>query len=254
MRVPIGCAVLVSLAMAAAAEADVTLTQKTGGKMAMGGAASGVTTQYIKGMRMRVDEGMTGTPTSQIIDLAAQQLIVLNPKRREADIYDMTKLSAQITKGPAGDVTASLTPTSQTRRIAGNTCTVHEMKVAVPTEMGGEKLNLTISGPVCLSKDAPGHDDVAAVYKSGAFFGDPRTASAQPGHAKGLALLYREMANRGVPLAQEMNIRFEGSGPMGGMMAKMGGSSMTMEVVSISTAPIDDGMFAIPPDYRINKR
>jgi hypothetical protein len=205
-------------------------------------------------MRMRVDEGMTGTPTSQIIDLAAQQLIVLNPKRREADIYDMTKLSAQITKGPAGDVTASLTPTSQTRRIAGNTCTVHEMKVAVPTEMGGEKLNLTISGPVCLSKDAPGHDDVAAVYKSGAFFGDPRTASAQPGHAKGLALLYREMANRGVPLAQEMNIRFEGSGPMGGMMAKMGGSSMTMEVVSISTAPIDDGMFAIPPDYRINKR
>jgi hypothetical protein len=244
----------VLLAIATTAGADVTLKQKTGGKMAMGGAASGETTQYIKGTRMRVDEGMTGTPTSQIIDLASQQLIVINAKRREADVYDMAKLSAQVAKGPVGNVTASLTPTRQTRQIAGQTCTVHEMKVAVPTEMGGEKLNLTITGPVCLSKDAPGHEDFAALYKSGAFFGDPRTASAQPGHARGLAMLYREMASRGVPLAQEMNIRFEGSGPMAGMMAKVGGSSMTMEVVSISTDPIDDAIFAIPADYKINKR
>ena len=250
----VGCAVLGFLAMATAAHADVTVKQKTGGKMAMGGAANGETTQYIKGMRMRVDEGMTATQTSQIIDLTSQQLIVLNPKRREADVYDMKKLADQVSKVAGANVVASLTPTAQTRKIAGSTCTVHEMKVAVPTEMGGEKLNLTITGPVCLSKDAPGREDFAALYKSGAFVGDPRTASAQPGHARGLAMLYREIANRGMPLAQEMNIKFEGSGPMGGMMAKVGGSSMTNEVVSISTAPIDDAIFAIPADYRINKR
>lgn len=249
----VGCAVLVFLAIAAAAHADVTLKQQTGGKMAMGGAASGETTQYIKGLRMRVDEGMTGTQISQIIDLTSQQLIVLNPKRREADVYDMKKLADQVSKVAGADVMASLRPTPQTRKIAGFTCTVHEMKVAVPTEMGGEKLNLTITGPVCLSKDAPGREELAALYRS-AFLGDPRTASAQPGHARGLSMLHREMANRGVPLAQEMNIRFEGSGPMAGMMAKVGGSSMTMEVVSISTAPIDDAIFAIPADYKINKR
>jgi hypothetical protein len=244
----------ITLALTGTAHADVTLKQKTGGKMAMGGAAAGETTQYIKGMRMRVDEGMTGTPTSQIVDLTAQQLIVLNPKRREADVYDMKKLTDQIAKIAGSDVQARLTPTTQTRQIAGATCTVHNMHVSVPTEMGGEKINLVISGPVCLSKDAPGRNDFAALYKSAAFFGDPRTAAAQPGHARGLAMLYRQMADRGVPLAQEMNVRFEGSGPMAGMMAKVGGSSMTVEVVSISVEPVPDTLFEIPADYKINKR
>ena len=242
------------VAIAGVAHADVTLKQKTGGKMAMGGSANGESTQYIKGMRMRVDEGLSATPTSQIIDLTAQQLIVLNPKRREADVYDMTKLAAQISKVAGPDVKARLTPTTETRTIAGSTCTVHSMQVSVPTEMGGEKINLVISGPVCLSKDAPGRSEFAALYKSGAFFGDPRTANAQPGHAKGLAMLYREMASLGVPLAQEMNVKFEGSGPMAGMMAKVGGSSLTTEVVSISTEPIADAIFEIPAGYKINKR
>lgn len=252
MRVSVGCALV--LAMATTADADVTLKQKTGGKMAMGGAASGENTQYIKGMRMRTDEGMTATPTSQIIDLPAQQLIVLNAKRREADVYDMTKLAAQISKVAGSDVRARLTPTTQTRQLAGATCAVYNMQVSVPTEMGGEKINLVISGPVCLSKDAPGRNEFAALYKSGAFFGDPRTASAQPGHAKALATLHREMASLGVPLAQEMNIKFEGSGPMAGMMSKVGGSSLTTEVVSISTEPIADTLFEIPAGYKINKR
>ena len=254
MRARVGFGLVMALAMATAAHADVTLKQKTGGKMAMGGSATGESTQYIKGMRMRVDEGMTGSPTSQIIDLSAQQMIVLNPKRREADVYDMTKLAAQISKVAGSDVQARLTPTTQTRQIAGSTCTVHNMQVSVPTEMGGEKINLVISGPVCLSKDAPGRSDFAALYKSGAFFGDPRTANAQPGHAKGLVTLYREMANLGVPLAQEMNVKFEGSGPMAGMMSKVGGSSLTTEVVSISTEPIADTIFEIPAGYKVNKR
>ena len=242
------------LAVTSVAHADVTLKQKTGGKMAMGGSATGESTQYIKGMRMRLDHGMTGSPESQIIDLTSQQMIVLNPKRREADVYDMTKLKEQLSKVTGSDVQARLTPTTQTRQIAGSTCTVHNMQVSVPTEMGGEKINFVISGPVCLSKDAPGRSDFAALYKSGAFFGDPRTAKAQPGQASGLAMLYREMASLGVPLAQEMNIKFEGSGPMAGMMAKMGGSSLTTEVVSISTEPIADTIFEIPAGYKINNR
>jgi hypothetical protein len=86
------------------------------------------------------------------------------------------------------------------------------------------------------------------------FLADPRTAAAQPGHAKGLATLYREIATHGVPLAQEMTIRFEGSGPMAGMMGKVGGSTLTTEVVSISTDPLPDSMFEIPAGYKINKR
>lgn len=249
---------VVIIFVAATASADVTLKQKSGGKMTMGGNAAGTGAHYIKGSRMRVDEAMTGNPTATILDVNARQLIVLDEKRRQADVYDMAKLAAQVEKVASADVQARLTPTTQTRKIAGATCTVHNQHVSVPTAVAGEQIKVVISGPVCLSKDAPGQAEFAAFYKAaidkGMFLGDPRTAGAQPGHAKGIARLYREMAAVGVPLAQEMNIKFEGSGPMGGMMSKVGGSTMTTEVVSISTDPIPDSMFEIPAGYKINKR
>jgi hypothetical protein len=251
-------ALVIALFFTANAAADVTLKQKSGARMAMGGSADGTMTQYIKGTRMRVDEAMTGAPTSTIIDLNAQQLVVLNHKRREADVYDMAKLGAQVAKIPTSDVRARLTPAAQTRQIAGSTCAVHNMHVSVPTEMAGEQITLVISGPVCVSKNAPGQAEFSTFYKAGAqkgmFLGDPRTAAAQPGHAKGLATLHQEIAALGVPLAQEMTVKFEGSGPMAGMMAKVGGSKLTTEVVSIATDSIADSVFEIPAGYTINKR
>jgi len=257
-RVGFGCAFLAAVAITAPAAADVTVRQKTSGKMAMGGPMGGEGVQYIKGARMRNDEAITGEGTSTIVDLTTQQMIVLNPKRRQADVYDMTTLGTELAKISASDVQARITPTTETRQLAGATCTVHNMSVAVPTDMGGEKIQLMISGPVCLSKNAPGQADFAAFYKAGAekgmFFGDPRTAKAQPGHARALAALHREMANLGVPLAQEINISFEGTGPMAGMMSKVGRSTITTEVLSVSTEAIPDSTFEIPAGYKVNKR
>ena len=79
-------------------------------------------------------------------------------------------------------------------------------------------------------------------------------AKAQPGQTKGMATMYREMAALGVPLSQEMNFKFEGTGAMAAMMAKMGGNSMTTEVVSISTDAIPDATFEVPEGYKIVKR
>ena len=258
MRGRLECVFLVAISIAAPATADVTFRQKTGGKLAMGGAADGEGAQFIKGARMRTDDILSGNPSSTIIDLAAQQIIVLHPKRREAEVYDMSKLTGELAKIPISNVQTRITATTQTRQIASSTCTVHNMNIAVPTEMAGEKIKLVISGLVCLAKNAPGHAEFAAFYKAGAkkglFIGDPRSAKAQPGHAKGLASLYREMADLGVPLAQEVNIRFEGTGPMASMMAKVGGSTLTTEVVAVSTQPIPDSTFEIPAGYRISKR
>jgi hypothetical protein len=111
---------------------------------------------------------------------------------------------------------------------------------------------------VCLAKNGPGQADVTAFYKAaadkGLFFGDPRAAKAQPGQAKGMTALYREMAALGVPLAHEMTIKFDGSGPMASMMGKMGGSTMSNEVLSVSTDPIPDSTFEIPAGYKVIKR
>jgi hypothetical protein len=256
--VRIACALVTALACAVPASADVTFKRKMDGKM-MTGTMSGTSVQFIKGSKMRDDMTMAGNEMSSIIDVATQQMIALNHKNREAEIYDMAKIGAEVAaKMPTGEVQASLTPTAETRQVAGTTCTVHTMDVAAPMDLGGEKLSVRITGPVCIAKNGPGQADVAAFYKAvaekGLFFGDVRTARAQPGQARGMTALYSEMAALGVPLAQDMTIRFEGGGAMAGMMSKMGGTSMRTEVLSVSTDPIPDSTFEIPDGYKVVMR
>lgn len=252
------CALTAAMACAAPAAADVTFKRKMDGKM-MTGTISGTSVQYIKGTKMRDDQTMAGAEMSSIIDVATQQMIALDHKRRQAEVYDMAKIGAEVaSKLPAEGVQAKLTPTGETRQIAGLACAVHTMDVSAPMDMGGEKIDIRITGPVCVAKNGPGQADVAAFYKAvaekGLFFGDVRAARAQPGQARGMTALYSEMAALGVPLAQDMTIKFEGGGPMAGMMSKMGGTTMSFEVLSVSTDAIPDSTFEVPAGYKIIKR
>jgi hypothetical protein len=68
-----------------------------------------------------------------------------------------------------------------------------------------------------------------------------------------MADMQRKMAELGVPLATEITIAMEASGPMADMMKKMG-NTITTEVTAISTAAIPDAMFDVPADYKVTKR
>lgn len=247
---------LIMLTMAAPAAADVTIRQKTSGT-GLAGAMAGETVQQIKGTKMRTDQTMAGERTSVIMDAVTRRMILLNHATREAEVHDMATIGQQLDKISAGEIKVSVTPTGQTRQVAGVTCTVHEMRTSVPAEMGGAPMTFLIGGPVCLAQGGPGVADYAAFFKAaeenGLFFGDPRTAQAQPGQAKGLTALYQEMATRGVPYASEIQLSIEGSGPMAALMAKMGGMTMITEVVSIATDAIPDSVFEIPEGYRQKK-
>lgn len=241
------------------ASADVTVRLKNSGKGAMGAAMSGETTQQIKGAKMRTDQTFGGDPTSTIIDAAGQQMIVLNHKKREAETYDMAKLSQEIASATgAGEITASVTPTPRTREVAGTTCTDHDVRMAIPTQMGQDTVTMVMSGVACLATGGPGATDYATFFRTaaekGLFFGDPRGAKAQPGQARGMAALYRDMANLGVPYFTELQMKFEGTGMMAEMMNKMGGMVMTTEVVSISEGAIAEDQFEVPADYTVRKR
>jgi Domain of unknown function (DUF4412) len=249
---------LLCLGLAAPATADVTTKHKSGGK-GMGGMMSGEMTQYVKGLKMRTDQNLAGQETTTIIDIAAKQMIVLHHAKKEADVFDMTKLSANMAKMPVSDIKASITPTGQTRQIAGATCTVYDVKVTAPMSLRADAgLTLVMSGPHCLVKSGPGLAEYKALYRAvaenGFFLGDPAQASMQPSQAKAMTEMYSKMAELGVPYAAEMNITFEGSGPMAAMMSKMGGNSITNEVTSVSTAPIADSTFEVPAGYKVNKR
>ncbi|MBA3948814.1 MAG: hypothetical protein H0X44_02585 [Acidobacteria bacterium] len=250
---------LATAVTASPAAAQVTLTEKTTGT-GMGQNMSGEGKQYIKGTKMRTDQTMGGKRTSVIIDAGTQQMIVLDHSKKEAVVTDMRAITKDLAKIEASDVRASITPTSVKRQIAGASCTVHDMDVRVPAKVGpgGDDVIVTMKGPVCLTTGGPGVADYQAFYRAaaekGLFFTDPRAAKAQPGQARGMTELYRQMAGKGVAYATDLSFTFEGKGMMATMMNKIGAMTMKSEVVSASGAAIDVSVFAVPPGYKTKQQ
>jgi hypothetical protein len=247
---------LLCCATASPALADVTLKSKGSGT-GMVGAVTGDMTQYVKGLKTRTDQTSgAGKQTSTIIDIAAKQMISLNHDTKEADVIDMTTLSESLGKAGATDIAATITPTTQTRQIAGQTCTVHDLKVSVPMQMGKAQMMMVMSGPQCLVKNGPGQAEFLAFYRAASENGgflDATQAKTRPAMAKAMTDMYRKMSELGVPFATEMKMSMEAEGPMAEMMKKMA-TTISTEVTSISTAPIAAAMFEVPAGYKINKR
>lgn len=250
------------LAWATTASADMKMVAQMTGKM-MGRTPSGETVTYIKGHKMRTDQTMGGTQLSTIMDVDAGELISLNHKSKEAEIWNVADLAKTMQDAgvAASGVDVKITPTGESKDVAGFKATGYDMYVSVKSNMGGQAalaMTVTITGPAFLSTAAPGAKDYASFYMAAAdkgfFFGDPRAAKAQPGNAKGMMALYRSMAEKGVPLQSTQTIKLSGEGPMAGILAKMGGGEITSTVTSVSADPLGDDVFAVPAGYKIKRQ
>lgn len=243
---------LVCVATASPASGDVTLKSKMSGA-----GMSGETTQQIKGNKVRIDQSMAaGVQTTTIIDAGLRQMISIDHKKKQAEVIDMAAIGQAMEKIGVSDIKSSVTPTSQTRQIAGSTCTVYDVELIVPMQMGNQKMHMAISGPQCIVKNGPGHADIYAFYKMAAekgFFTDASQAKANPAAAKAMAELQQKMAELGVAFATEMRVGMQMDGPMAEMMKKMG-TTISTEVTSVSTAPVPDSQFEIPTGYKVTKR
>jgi len=251
----VAAAVMV-LGLAAGARADVTVTANGSGKgMGISGAMTSVT--YVKGAKMRTEtQTGNGDTLVSIIDLDAQKMISLNPKKKEAEVYDLAKLRADMEKGVGtGEPRIAFTPNGQTKTVMGTSCAGYDVSISIPTTMGGnDTMLVTLSGPAWLAKGAPGTADyngfMKAAVEKGFFFTNPQAAKAQPAQAKGMAEMYRQVvAANGMIYGQDLSMKFEG-GPLAGMMNKMGGVTISTEVTAVKVGPLGDDLFAVPADYK----
>jgi hypothetical protein len=205
---------------------------------------------------------MGDTTRVSIIDLDAQKMFSFETKKKEADVYSLAALQADMAKAvDTAALKATFEPNGKTKEIAGRTATGYDMSMTMPTAMGGGemKMTLTMSGPVWIVKGAPGTADWANFYKQAAdkgfVFGDPRAVKANPGQSKAMAEFYRKMADTGgIAYETEMTMKMDGSGPLAGIMAKMGGGSTTTTTTDVSAAALADDLFAVPADYKLRER
>ena len=257
--------VVLTLAVATSALADVTIKQSVSGKgPGMGGVMSSTT--YIKGLKMRSDNVMGDTTRSMVFDVDGQKIYMFDSKKKEADVFDMGAFGNDVSKAvDLSQSKASFKANGQTKPIAGQTAAGFDMSISMPMLLGsdgkggGVPMTAVLSGPIWIVKGAPGSADFSRFYKGavdkGFIFMDPRAAKGAPGQAKAMAEMYRQIADvGGVPYETEMNIKMGGDGPMAGLMAKMGGMSMTTTVQSVDTAALADDLFAPPAGYKLNQR
>jgi hypothetical protein len=246
--------------VAAPAVADVTVTATTTGKAPMVGDLNGTQTTRIKGNRMRIDSVQGDRTSAIIIDIDGQRMITIDDKKREATIMPAAKLQETLSKTSTGEIKASVTPTAETKTIAGMSCKVHNVSVEVPFSMGGPEMQmaLVMAGPACLSKDAPGYADYLRLYttvgEKGWIVGDPRSAQG-PGAAmaKGMANFQKTMAAAGIALDLNMHAELKGEGPMAGLMGKMFKLDTGHVVTKIETGDVDAALFDIPAGYKVKQ-
>ena len=244
--------------LAAPALADVTM-KATGSGKGLGMSANMQTVTYIKGNKMRADVINGDQVISTITDLDGQKMILINLKKKEAEIYDLSKMAADVEKG-VGTVTpkVSFAPNGQKKDIGGKSCVGYDVSISIAMASGKEgpdDMRIVMAGPVWIAKDAPGSKDFMAFYKAaiekGFVFNNPQQAKAQPAQAKAYEEMYKSMiATNGLPYGQEVAIKMEGGGPMGGLMSRVGGMSMSTTVTEVTVDPVPDEMFAVPAGFK----
>jgi hypothetical protein len=258
----VALATILAAAVAAPVWADVTIKQTNSGKgMGMSGTMAGTT--YIKGMKMRTDTVSGDTTRTMIFDVENQKMYSFDSKKKDVDVWDMQAFGADLEKSvDTSAMKATVTPNGQTKTIAGQSAAGYDMEISMPSSMGGPggpKMTIRLVGPMWVVKDAPGTRDYMAFYKAavdkGWIFSDPRAAKGSPGQARAMAEMYRQLAETGgVPYETEMQVKMDGEGPMAGLMAKMGGMSMTSTVQSVETGTLADDLFTPPAGYKLNNR
>jgi hypothetical protein len=255
-------ATVLGVGLTTIASADVTLKQTIGGKgLGLSGTSAGTT--YIKGAKMRTDAIIGDKTQSTVFDVDAQKMYIFDSKKKEADVWDMAAFSSELSKSvDVSTAKASLKPNGQTKQIGGQMATGYDMDVSMQSAMAGSKdLNMTVTlqGPVWVVKNAPGSADYNRFFKAavekGWIFSDPRAAKGQPGQAKAMAEMYKQLSDTGgIAYETDVQIKMSGSGPMAALLSRMGNMSMTTVVDSVETGTVPDDLFAPPAGYKLNPK
>jgi hypothetical protein len=254
---------VLAFSLALPAYADVTIKQTTGGK-GLGMSGTAPSTTYIKGNKMRSDVVIGDRTQTSIFDVDAQKMYVFDSKKKEADVWDMGAFAQELSQSvDTSSAKGSLKANGKTKQVAGQTASGYDMEISVNAAMGGNKemtMTVTLAGPVWIVKNAPGSAEYIAFYNAavekGFIFSDPRAAKGQPGQAKAMAQMYKELADTGgIAYETEMQIKMgAGGGPMAAVMARMGNVTVTSLVDTVTVGPLADDLFAPPAGYKLNQR
>jgi hypothetical protein len=286
------CVLLLTLAAGLTARADFSYTQTTksaGGMMAA--AAPIVTKTYLKGQKMKVDNG----DSIMIMDFDAQTMTHINTAQKTYTVSKFSELGETVTKSGM-DINIDLKETGQRKTINGFNATEMVMTMEMDNPQARQQgMKMKMEMDIWVSPDVPGAGELRSFYQknAGKFPWAAMTGAGGRGNAsmqKAMADLQRKMADmKGVPVLQVMKMGAAGNEAQMAQMQKgmeqaraqleemkrqgklppqmeetlkrmsggaAGGSMFetTMESSNFSSSPIPDSMLAVPAGYQQTER
>jgi len=235
------------LCAASPASADLGMTM-TMSMNAGGMAVTSTMETRVKALKMRSDIKLMQQDMSIFFDAAAKEVWTVNHVTKEITSADPSALAGNFPV-TFGEAVVSMKPTGQTREILGRACQGYAIEMTVPMSLGQEAITMKMSGTLWIADKGPGVDEYKAVSKAAADFGFSTSFMAQGPQAKGMIELQKTMADAGIPLAQEFQMTFEGTGQAGAAIAQVGNMTIATTVTALSTDPIPDDVMALPAGY-----
>jgi hypothetical protein len=266
VRARLGAALLIVGLSHAAARADVTLTMTNtieGPMAALTGGSAPSMTLRIQGQKSRTDMEVMGRTFATISDVAGKQMVVLDPGEktvRRMPLDPPGVPAAGPTAMPKMDV--SVEPTGRTEQIAGQAC--EEFRIAIIMDMSQvgtalanpdvrdamKDMRMVMRGATWISRSSPAATEFLKFQESARAAGlaNPTNLFGNQGAPDPIAQAVAR--GEGLPCLSEIEMNYEGTGPMIEMMKKMGTMKVTSRLTAISLDPIAADMFVVPSDYQ----
>jgi hypothetical protein len=255
------------------ADVTITITNTVEGPMAalaLAGADAPRITLRIQGLKARTDMDVMGRAIATVTDVASKQIFMLDPTQKT--VHRMTSGSpsgspsastpaAGLNDFPMPKMEVTAEPTGQTREIAGQSCsefrtvmTMHLGQMAgaqMPPEMleAMKDTRMVMKGSTWISTSTAGASEFITFQEAARTAGMAVPTTLFGGQNAPDPLSQAVARADGLPCLTEMEINYEGTGPMIDVLTKMGTMKVTSRIAEISLAPIAPDAFAVPPDY-----
>jgi hypothetical protein len=245
------------------ADVTITVTNTIDGPVTGLIGANGTMTMRVQGQKARNDMDVMGRTIVMIIDVAGKQTLMLDQTEKTVRRMPLAA-SGQGDPATSGGLNVQLPKidvvmerTGRTQQVAGQECAEFNTVMTMDMSQAGGTLStpevreamkdmrMVMKGSTWVSTSSAGASEyikfqqearAAGIVPPTALFGG-QNAPDPAAQAEGL------------PCLSEIEISYEGSGPMVEMLKKMGAMKVTGRVTEVSLAPIDPELFIVPAGY-----
>jgi hypothetical protein len=195
-----------------------------------------------------------GRAYTHLFDLATRQGVIIDPLFRRAEVYDLSTIRANIeVSAPVDKLKVDIERTGRQHPLRDWNCSEYNLTASMPAVMGNEETVFNLKGQVWLAERAPERAEVKDLIKIAKhpdfFLTIPEVAKAMPAQARAVSELIRKLAPKGLPCAAQIDISYEGNGPLVNLARKLP-TRLGIEFQNYSTNPIAPEAFAIPAGYQ----